>query len=312
MLKNHNHPLVSVVIPTRNRPKLLVRAIESVLTQTFSNIQCIVVDDASTDNTTETVLAVDDSRILYLRNEVRVKAAASRNRGIKAAKGQYIALLDDDDEWIPDKIEKQVIKFGRVPKQVGVIYSGFCFCSGSEPRIVRNIWPANKGNTYKEIIMSNFVGSPTPLIKRECFKTAGMFDERLPSCQDWDLWIRLAKDHEFDFVDEILAKHFVHGDQISNDLKAKIKARRILLSKYEKEFKKRPFVIGRHLKRLGQLYFLDGKFHRGRNKLFDSLFKNPLQPDIYHHLILSFFPTVYTKVLHKYYLTKIENISLYS
>ena len=81
--------------------------------------------------------------------------------------------------------------------------------------------------------MSNFLGSPTPLIKHECFKKAGFYDERLPSCQDWDLWIRLAKYYHFDFVYEVLAKHFVHGDQISNDLKAKINARNILLKKYQ-------------------------------------------------------------------------------
>lgn len=290
----------------------MARAIESVLKQKYSKIECIVIDDASMDNTEEAVLAFNDSRILYLRNKVRMKAAGSRNRGIKAAKGQYIAMLDDDDEWLPNKIEKQVNKFGSVSKKVGVIYSGFCFCSESKQRIVRKVWPKHKGNTYKKIIMSNFLGSPTPLVKNECFKKVGIFDERLPSCQDWDLWIRLAKYYEFDFVYEILAKHFVHGDQISNDLKAKITARMILLRKYEKDIKKRPFVIGRHLKRLGQLYFLDGRYRKGQKKLFGSLFKNPFQPDIYHHIILSFIPSIYRKILHKYYITRIENIRLYS
>ena len=123
MTKYLNDPLVSVIIPTRNRAKFLARAIESVLKQKYSKIECIVVDDASMDNTKEAVLAFNDSRILYLRNKVRIKASGSRNRGIKAAKGHYIAILDDDDEWLPDKIKKQVIKFGSVSKKVGVIYS---------------------------------------------------------------------------------------------------------------------------------------------------------------------------------------------
>ena len=121
-------PLVSVIIPTHNRADLVPLAIQSVLQQTYTNLECIVVDDASTDNTEETVRTIIDERIIYLRHENNKHASAARNTGIKYARGEFIAFLDDDDEWLPTKLEKQVPFLLNLHEKVGMIYCWMDYC----------------------------------------------------------------------------------------------------------------------------------------------------------------------------------------
>ena len=116
-------PKVSVVIPTHNRAGFLQAAIQSVLNQTFQDFEIIVVDDASEDQTTEIVRSFSDPRIRYMRHESNKGQGASRNDGIRQASGEYIALLDDDDEWLPEKLAKQVALLDSSPSQVGMIYT---------------------------------------------------------------------------------------------------------------------------------------------------------------------------------------------
>ena len=117
-------PIVSVVIPTFNRAHLIMRALQSVLTQTFTAWETIVVDDGSTDDTETVVLSLGDSRIRYCRQPENRGPAAARNRGMREAKGEFIAFLDSDDEWFPDKLELQVARFRELPETVGLIYTG--------------------------------------------------------------------------------------------------------------------------------------------------------------------------------------------
>ena len=181
---SEKNPTVSVIIPTYNRAHLIGRAIQSVLNQTYRDFEIIVVDDGSADNTEEVVKSFYDKRIKYIKHKKNKGAAATRNTGIKAARGKYIAFQDSDDEWLPEKLEKQMKVFENAPAKVGVVYTDMW-------RIMRNkrkyyfsspmITPED-GIIYKQALDYKVmnIGIQTALIKREVFEKVGMFDEKFP------------------------------------------------------------------------------------------------------------------------------------
>jgi len=307
-------PIVSVIIPTYNRAHLIGRAIKSVLKQSYQDFEVIVVDDGSMDNTEEVIkeFQEQDKRIRYIKHEKNQGGAVVRNTGINAAKGEYIGLLDDDDEWLTEKLEKQVIKFQKSSGKIGVIYGGFFYVSEKSGEIMSEIIPTLRGNIYSNLLESCILGSPTPLIKKKCFQKAGFFDETLLSCQDWDMWIRLSKYYDFDFVPDIVAKHHVHGEQISVDLNAKIIARGKLIEKYRVDLSKNSQTFSIILKRLGMLYSLAGNQGEGRKYFLKSIKQNPLQKGSYIHFLLSLFSTrIHKSLLKKYSVTTIDGVTFY-
>lgn len=249
-------PLVSIIIPTRNRADFLKRSVGSVLSQTCRDFEIIIVDDCSIDHTKQTVDAFLDNRIRYIRHEVNKGAGATRNSGIREAKGKYVAFLDDDDEWVPEKLERQLAVFqGSGEMNVGLVYSGFIYTS-SDSEVHREIKPQFRGKVFKNILQTCILGSATPLIKKDILVKAGLFDESLLSCEDWDLWIRISRLCNFDFVPDPLAKAYVHGDQLSVNLMRNMSARKNMLKKYAEEFAQYPDIWGLHLERLGVLLIL--------------------------------------------------------
>lgn len=300
-------PLVSVVIPTCNRPQLLRRAVASVLAQTYCELECIAVDDASAGDTAAVLAAFDDKRIVFLRNKQNRGAPASRNRGIAEAHGEFIALLDDDDEWLPEKIEKQVRAFHDAEELVGVVYCGFEFVGAGNERAAIAVSPVWRGQVHEAMLESCVLGSPTPLVRKKYFAQAGLFDERLPSCQDWDMWIRLAAVCAFDFVPDVLARHYVHGRQISADLQAKIASRTVLLEKYRNDLESRPRILCCHLQRLAVLHALAGQTRDARVLLARSLRRRPGDVRAWVQLFLSAMPPLYRSVVQRRCTTKIGN-----
>ncbi|MDH3973179.1 MAG: glycosyltransferase [Deltaproteobacteria bacterium] len=305
-----NYPVVSIVIPTFNRAHLLGLAINTVLSQTYRNFDLIIVDDASADNTEDIVNSFNDNRIRYCRHEKNRGGSAARNTGIKAARGEYIAFLDDDDEWLPRKLEQQVAKFSESSEKVGLIYCGYACVY--QDRVVSEIIPKLKGSIYRETLQSCILGGPTAIVKRECFDKSGFFDEDLKACQDWDLWIRIAKLYDFDFVPEILAKYTLHGNQVSAGLNNRISAREILLDKYKDDLKAFPSVLSHHLQRLGSLYALADKRSEGLKFVRHAIQINPLNWKRYLHFLLLFFSSaLYKKLLCRYGVQREGNIILY-
>ncbi|AAL80893.1 glycosyl transferase [Pyrococcus furiosus DSM 3638] len=277
-----SRPTVSVIIPTHNRAKLLKRAIISVLNQTFEDFEIIVVDDASSDNTPNIIESIKDSRIRYIRLEKNSGAPTARNIGIKKARGKFIALLDDDDEWLPRKLEVQVKKFNELEKKFGVVYGGFYYVSQQNERIIGKRLPRFRGNVYGELLKENFIGSPTVLIRRECFKKAGLFDPKLPSSQDWDMWVRIARYYYFDYI---VAKYYVHGHQISFNINEKyIPGREIFISKH-KDIANNPKILSMHLTQMGLLSILGGNIEKGVKYLAQSITISPLNIDSYKKVI---------------------------
>lgn len=279
-------PTISVIIPTYNRPHLLVRAIRSIMNQTYQDFELIVADDASADNIEKVVRGFNDRRIRYARHSHNKGGSAARNTGIRLAKGEFIGFLDDDDEWMPEKLEKQLKKFQGLPEKIGVVYSGFCYVKEGGQEALQ-VSPSFRGKVYPNLLRSNFLSVLTPLVRKSCFEKVGVFDEILPGHQDWDMWLRLSKYFEFEFVPEVLAKYYVHGRQMSVDINARIQAMEKLMKRYQADLDANPSILSEHLRTLGKLYYIADRRREGRRYICRSISLEPLRIKDYLHLFLS-------------------------
>jgi glycosyltransferase involved in cell wall biosynthesis len=278
---------VSVVIPTFNRPGLLERAVRSVLAQTFTDFEIIVVDDRSTDSIDAALGTCRAANARVIRLGRHRGAAAARNAGVRAARGRFVAFLDDDDRWLPTKLARQVARFEEAPAGTGLVYCGFRLVSDASGRIDRCYEPEEPAVTFSELLRSSHFGTSIPLIARECLDRVGSFDEELPASQDRDMWLRLARLFEFAFVPEILAECHVHGRQITTDLDAKIEAKERLLEKYGRDFERHPSACAAELVRLGMLHFAAGHTPRGRDCLLRAIERGASRERLAKHLALS-------------------------
>ena len=282
-------PRVSVIIPTHNRSDFLRHAIASVLNQTYQDFELIIVDDASMDNTAEVVAAVNDERIKFLRHDKNKGGSAARNTGIRASQCDFIAFLDDDDEWLPEKLSKQTEILLSSPPQVGCVYTGYVDVSMSTGKTVGEYRPTKRGDLSKALLAANCVGSASSvLLKRECFEKIGLFDESLPCSQDYDLWIRVANEFLFEYVTEPLFRYRTHENKISNNLEALTKGMEIMAAKY------RDYPLSYYREQyidLGIMYCLAGDVYRGRKAFFKAIELSPFQLRAYLNLGLSIFGT---------------------
>ncbi|NIV30518.1 MAG: glycosyltransferase [Anaerolineae bacterium] len=206
---------VSVIIPTYNRSKLLRVALESVLAQTYPNVEIIVVDDGSTDDTA-TLMEEYAERVIYLR-QANQDVAAARNTGIRAASGEYLTFLDDDDMILPTKVERQM-QVLTSQSRVGLVHCRFYHIDEGGNRFSR-IGPLPAGAVLKELLCRNFIWVGAPLIRRQCLERVGLFDEDIPAiCADWDMWLRIAQaGYPFACVQEPLGAYRVQrGSMLAN------------------------------------------------------------------------------------------------
>jgi glycosyltransferase involved in cell wall biosynthesis len=207
------HPVVSIIIPTYNRAALLANAIQSVRLQTYSDFELIIVDDASTDNTREVAKDFHDSRIQYLPLVHNRGVSTARNAGLKECRGKYIAFLDSDDEWVPEKLAKQIQVFETSDEKVGAIYSSINIIDGQAIQQKDN-QVTIAGDIYENLLYQNFVGTPSSVIvKRESLTAETLFDPLLRCAEDWDFWLQIAKNWHFARITEPLIIYRNHNDQ---------------------------------------------------------------------------------------------------
>jgi glycosyltransferase involved in cell wall biosynthesis len=290
-------PKVSVILPTYNRSFFLASAIQSVLNQTFHDFEILIIDDASVDSTRETVESFNDKRIKYIFHEKNKGEAVSRNTGIINSTGEYIAFLDDDDEWFPEKLKLQVDLLENGSDNVGCIYSGFLFVHRDNNRILRQKIPTKEGNIYKHMLVRNVVDSPSSvIIRRECFEKVGLFDADLPYFVDYDFFLRLSKLYYFAFIKRPLLKYFVHDAQLSNDIDIIEKGLEALKNKYRRNtglgvsFNK---IYSRHYLQISILYCDRDNFIKGREALIKAIYLNPFDYKIYLQMLFSLFSYKY-------------------
>jgi len=206
-------PTVSVIIPTHNRAHLVGQSIQSVLDQTFTDLELIVVDDGSTDETETVVRGFDDARINYTYQD-HTGIGAARNTGLRKAQGRYIAFLDSDDVWLPDLLEVQV-PILREHLGIGLVYAKAQAIDkhGKPMNQIRGSPQKYPGDAVKSALYGDFVCIIATLVRRECFDRVGPFDETLMAREDWDMWIRIAKYYRLAHVDKVLARFRTHDDQ---------------------------------------------------------------------------------------------------
>ena len=288
-------PKVSVIIPTCNRPDLLPRAIKSVLSQIYQDFEIIVVDDGDKRSAENVVRQFKDNRIKYIKHVERKGGAAARNTGIKAAQGEFIAFLDDDDEWLPKKLEIQMGQFENTPNDVG-----FCFSA------VRNVYDKKEEDSRvkdgiddcRELALRRLKGflTVTLIIKRYVFDEVGMFDERLPSHQEPDLMIRVSKKFRGLGINKPLVRVSMSCsyEHVGGSIKRRIAGREIILSKYADEYEKRPEVLAYHYFQLGLWYRDDGQKNKAK-EYFKKAWKESFRLRYFYHYLSAF---IFTKFLH--------------
>lgn len=200
--------LVSVIIPTYRRCDTLVRAVESVINQTYKNIEIIVVNDNTPGDEFSLMLydeikKITDDRFVFLEQEKHINGAAARNCGIKKAKGEYIAFLDDDDYWMPEKLEHQIKAFENLGKEWGVVSSLNLRCKNGD--VVLAVPPYKSGYVLQEIMQRTVeLSTIAVLIRREALDDTGYFDENLLRYQDIQLFTRLSHKYKVFLLKEYL------------------------------------------------------------------------------------------------------------
>ncbi|MBT0895221.1 glycosyltransferase family 2 protein [Geobacter hydrogenophilus] len=232
------NPRISVVIPAYNRERTIGICLQSVLNQTFSPLEIVVVDDRSTDHTVKSVEAVADGRIRCIRLDNRSGAQAARNRGIREAKGDWIAFLDSDDEWLATKLERQV----EVLRDVGfdpwtVVHADALWFDESRGKNISVKTPLIHGrNVYLQLLRNPGPLLPSMLVSRLALSEIGFLDEGVPSHQEWDTAIRLARCCSFVHVREpLFIYHVSRGDSISKSKEKDVAGYQYVIDKHRRD-----------------------------------------------------------------------------
>jgi glycosyltransferase involved in cell wall biosynthesis len=207
---------VSVIIPTYNSAGYLTDAVDSVFEQTFNDVELLVIDDGSTDNT-EAVMRRYGSQVRYIRQS-NGGVAAARNRGIVESRGRWIAFLDADDTWLAGKLERQLAALAD-SAEGRACYSAFALVDTQLAPLGVNR-SERHGTALEDLLLrGNVIGTPSTVVcDRALFDLAGGFDTTLSQCADWDMWIRLAAFTDFIYVDEPLAKYRQHPNNMSRNV----------------------------------------------------------------------------------------------
>ncbi len=268
--------LVSAIITTYKRgPQMVERALLSVLKQTYSPIEIIVVSDSPDDYALKNEVKIminKYAQVKYAETGGAKGACFARNQGIENSTGEFVAFLDDDDEWVPTKIEKQIAEFKD--QNIGLVYSANYIIKGAN-KIVEDRKFFN-GRVFEKLFLNNFIGSTSfPLCLKKAVTEAGMFDVNMPCAQDYDLWLRIAEKYEVSYINEPLINYYIHeGEQITKKLKLKRFAFERIYSKHKEFLKTNKKAHAAWLFNL--VHFCDSNNTKTALKyLFKAFFLNP-------------------------------------
>ncbi len=228
---------ITVIIPTYNRSGTILRAVESVLQQTYSNLEILVIDDGSTDTTEEVVRSIQDDRLEYIKLEKNQGVANARNLGAQMATGEWIAFQDSDDCWHEDKLERQM-EYALKHQECNMIYSRYLAKLSDGREVLSPAEPlpqVMEGAMLNTLLERNVIGAPTMLIKRDAYIKCGGFDVIYESLEDWDFAIRFAKENMIGFVNEPLMDVYMLSDGVSSRVGEYFESRCRMLATYRAE-----------------------------------------------------------------------------
>jgi glycosyltransferase involved in cell wall biosynthesis len=297
-----NPPLVSIIIPCYNGEKFIAEAIESIINQTYQNWELIIINDGSTDKSEKIIKQYcrKDNRIKYKKNSKNKGIPATRNIGIKASNGEYIALLDQDDLWINEKLEMQMKEYLKASKRVGLLFGNIMVINviNKSKRIKKpiniNFEEISSEELFKKLYFNNFITSITVILRKECLEKIGLFNERIKwGGDDYELWLRIAKYYKFKYINQILATRREHTNNYSSTEKS-VEGNIELVNNIDqinnipKNLKNKKIAF--QLYRLARLNHLKGNYPDARKYYLISIKKSPfLNIKIYLFFFLSLF-----------------------
>ena len=229
-------PTISVVIPAYNRAKMIIQCIESVLAQSYNVNEIIVIDDGSTDDIIKQLNTFKDN-IISLKTEKQSGAQAARNIGIKAAKSEWIAFLDSDDEWLPNKMENQISALKRFNFDQWTVVHGDCYIKNINSNKKKH-WQLDSidgKNVYKQLLSKSGTFFPSILTSKQALEKINYLDENTPSYHEWDTAIRLAKYCKFIHIQEPLFIYNIHKNTISKNSDTSVGGYQYIINKFKDE-----------------------------------------------------------------------------
>ncbi|MCA1041613.1 glycosyltransferase family 2 protein [Bacillus infantis] len=222
--------MISVILPTYNRENTIYDAVMSVLSQTYTDLELIIVDDSSTDRTEEIVKDISDERVKYFKNETNIGACASRNKGVHLSQGHYIAFQDSDDIWFENKLMEQINYLKE--NNADLVYCAmnrYDINGKDKEKYPKRILDSSQ-DVSLQFLKENMAGTVCVLCKKECIKN-NLFDEEMPRLQDWEFMVRVSKKYKVLYQDKVLVDSFVQKDSISNNPEKGLKAFELLYNK---------------------------------------------------------------------------------
>jgi glycosyltransferase involved in cell wall biosynthesis len=263
---------VSVVIPTYERPQFLKGAVQTSLGQTYENIEVIVVDDGSSEQYADEVVSEFPDNVTCIQHMENKGLSAARNTGIQESNGEYVAFLDDDDRWHKSKLARQVSAL----EQNETAGLATCLVAAITPdnELVHCETSAPSGDCSEELLIGNQIGTPSRvLVRQECFNEIGMFDESLPTKQDWDFYLRLCQEWNVAALEDHLCFRTVH-DSMSSSVRALKRDKRAVLEKHEDLIRENKAWEQAHAsiaEEVGRSHLGKGELDQARNELCQSL-----------------------------------------
>ena len=251
-------PAVSIIIPVYNRANTVLESVNSVLRQTWTDFELLIVDDGSTDTTREVVSRINDPRVQLLQTPKNMGPSGARNVGIKAARAPWTAFQDSDDEWLPTKLALQMARLQEPQTNWIGAYCGMMILSEpdtADARTTASYLPSPEvsvveGDVLPSILRANVISTQLLVARTDILRQAGGFDENLPALVDWDLAIRLAALGRFAFVDEPLVVQRFSPNSITHDMVKRSRARAVILDKHADQIASVPGLLARHYRSL--------------------------------------------------------------
>jgi glycosyltransferase involved in cell wall biosynthesis len=293
MVLCNRSPLVTVVVPTYNRPKRLQKAIDSIRNQNYRPLEIIAVDDHSSNQYAADLAAEidqDDITIRVHRHSENKGASAARNTGINTANGDYIAFLDDDDEWMSEKIERQVSELENTESDIA---SCWIQRVGPDGRHRASHTPEIDGDIIERLLLGNVTGTTSSvIIKTDLCRYIGGFDTSLPRWNDWDFALRATKYGDMVIVPEVLVRQYNwDGPQLSDDLDKLLTAKDHLLSKHTdlaSEYGMKSEFVSRVNFGVGYSAGMSGEYAMARRSMLKAIQTYPYRPEFYVYFLAFF------------------------
>jgi len=208
--------LVSVVVATYNMGHYLPQAVQSVLGQSYQNVDVQIVDDGSTDETPTILRQWDAHPRVRVHRQMNGGQARAKNQGVVLSHGDFVAFLDADDVWLPGKLSRQMPLFSGRP-EIGVVYSDYERMDDEGRPLPKGPTRMHRGRISGALLIENFVSFPSAVVRRECLERHGTFDEALGMGIDYDLWLRLSAHYQFDFIAEPTVRYRIWAGQMSKN-----------------------------------------------------------------------------------------------